>query len=262
MDNIKWLRDGTKVRVISDNPLIVIEQVTIDDGEYSYEDDGRTYPVDRVFDAAPVAVLSEEVAALNKKIDYLRGELSEAQLSLNDATRKREQIIAAYAKTDTALENIADVLQCNVTHFVSAEYGRYEILDIAELNNVMREKSDDYGYHVLGLYLRRKANGLKWELWGDLKKSGYSDYLHKSGVYPCTSYEQAVEKLGELLLAKVQEGVLSRTILAAADQYGIALPGDYEQRIVDGEAASIRKEIADHAKKIESLRLRLDELQN
>ena len=85
-------------------------------------------------------------------------------------------------------------------------------------------------------------------------KKGYSDYLDREGVYPCSSYGQAVEKLQSLIDEKIGGGMLNDDIVKTAKEFGLTLPDDYEHKLRERNLCQIEKQIVEAEKTLADLR--------
>ena len=247
-----WLADGTKVEVVSENPLIITEMVMVEDYDGVYESEGRTYAAARgvkLYETPPVKVLNEEVARLYKEIDALKRQRQDEKDALHRENIERAELIAKLSKADAALETLADVFDANITHFVSTHYS-YEILLVDELAKKLDSRYDSNGkYYLMHLYLTRNSGGAVWEIRGQYERK-YGDYLDKADVIPCSSYEQAQAVLQKHIDEKIAGGTLNEDIVKAAEKYGLVLPDDYRSRLVERDVENIEKEITRHQREI------------
>jgi hypothetical protein len=263
---IGYLSDGTKVEILSESPCIVCEIVEVyprDDGE-PFEEEGRTYPIGRskVYSKPPKKVLNEEIARLKAEIDAYRDELGTYRNELLKLKAERKADIEKFSQVDFALSTLRDVFDGNITHFVYTHYSDVEIIDALELADKMssRDRLGEYGLLHLNLSVRF-AKTPTWSVVGEFKDyNRYNQYLERNDILPCSSYEQAVEKLGVILNERISGGEVSVSILNAAAKYGISIPDDYADRIKDRKISDVQHHLDECRHRMEELEASIAEI--
>lgn len=259
-----WLIDGTKVEVVSTNPLIVYEIVEVEAYDGCYETSGRMRSCSKkdIFEEPPTAVLNREVAELQKQIDELRKKAREAQREFNEQEKERQEKLEKLAASNEALANIEEIINGDCMYFVCRRYGDYKILNVNDmLDNIREYRTSGGKYCLMTLYLYKNYDGLKWRIYAEKKtNASYGSYLDENDVIPCATLEEAKQTLQNILHEKIKSGNASQSILDNLNEYGLEVPIGYEKQIQDEKAKSIRQSIESRQNEIDQMYERLKEL--
>lgn len=203
-----------------------------------------------VFAQEPVAKFSEELKALHEQIATAKAEREQMRSEEYALQRARTEKLKRFA----ILDNLEAFIDGKITHYVTREgFGPPAIIPIEQ---ALTGDSDRHRgvLRLLTLGGCLKTGGINWQL------NQYSDGSgSKTGVIPCTSYEQAAETVKQEVVKHFGPGSRPdhekrQEWIDAAERYGIAVPDEYRRAVVKSRIQSIeqnsgyvRKQAKDYA---------------
>lgn len=209
MTDIKYTKDGKKVAVIGklNNTEWIVQEIFVADGnEFPAGDNFVTVGL---LDEPATTYQMNEKSRLEAKCVQLKEQITKLETDAKNASTKRNaskllsKVYDAYDNIDvTQLEQMVNFVTGNITHIVIKQYSSYSI---QEFNDKIIDLD---GNRIDGLKLvslfgtyndgNRYQNYTTLSL--DWKINTYRDC---SGcwydIYPCTSHEQAVSTLDDLI---------------------------------------------------------------
>lgn len=200
-----------------------------DDEPAYYHDTPQTWR--EVFRKPPTEKLDHDVAALEAKLKLRQQELNDLREQRNQFERE-EHARKERLKQHEQLAALDDYLAGRITHFVVT--GGYEAPRIVTYEEAIVTTDEDNGrknLRLLGLFGDPKRN-LRWRVMWYSDGSGSTKYE----VFPCTSLEQAIERLTAIINAGWDEirregryHLLMQTVKTARTM-GLAVPQDLTER--------------------------------
>jgi len=203
-----------------------------------------------VFPVEPVAKFSNELKTLHEQITVAKAERS--KMEGEDWQRQRER--AEKLKRFAILDGLEDFIDGKITHYVTREgYGPPAIIPIEQALTGDRDRHRGV-LRLLTLGGCLKTGGITWQL------NHYSDGSgSKTGVIPCTSYEQAAKTVEQEVAKHFGPGSRPdhekrQEWIDAAERFGITVPEEYRRAVVKSRIQSIeqnsgymRKQATDYA---------------
>jgi hypothetical protein len=257
-----YLEDGTEVEVVERFATgVVVQQVHVghdDSGDWL----GDSFIVKAVFDEPPIAKRAAVIVEQEAKIKELLERRRELEAEERTFAERRKKL-ASYP----SLEMLEDALEGRLTHYaIDKQYGDYQILPIAESFCEGSSKGDyDRPIRLLSLFGKRVDRHtskavLAWRLhrYSDGSGGGHVD------VFPCTSYEQAQQKLQAMIDAAWDADPrvhVAQRILKAAQSYGLVIPDGVEGLVKEQELNNAKAAVAERQKALAEAEARLLEIE-
>ncbi len=231
---MKYLANGQAVEVLEETKTnkFVVKSVYRDEDSDETWSAGDTFIVDRIFDKAPVELFDADIEKREGKINALHAEERLLSTKIREMNREFDALVKRCEKYD-ALKNVFSFIDCKTTHYVLINWNEeIEIRDFKKsiCQSEREERGDRFNIdklRLLTLYGSSKGQ-LEWQLGVYSDHSG-SKYL----VYPCLSYDEALEKAKELIYLKLEQTKdnPSSTVFKNARTYGVEVPFEYENAI-------------------------------
>lgn len=248
MNEPKYLLDGSAVEVLevlgSGKLLVARLYETFGEEDEVSVDLSAPFIVDRVFDNAPTRVLDERVGALEELIRQLEVKRTD----LSQRLRESEAVAAANLvklKRHTSLSRLMDFIDGKITHYVEDDWALPRIIEFKDSTtpNDDRERPERRRLRLLSLFGNSKGD-LQWDL------AEYSDGSGRATrVFPCCSYEEALEKVAEFFTKRFAENPRA-DVVERAEKFGVSVPAEYraacvamERKNLEGRSATLLAEL-------------------
>jgi hypothetical protein len=245
-----YAADGKKVyieAITQDGDYVVSGVIAQIYGDQIEEDHGQTW-IERgkLYPKPPVDVMDKVIEEKTVELARLRDEWFTAKHGINNAERDNADRFKRLAKFK-GLERLEDVLEGKFSHFVTGNYGGYEIMT----KERGLDQGDRYDKKLKLLSLFGDTGGdLEWRL---------NDYRDGSGswrqVYPCASEDEARSKLIDLCNADLDDwrkGSKNNYYLSCAvsslEKIGAPIPDDAKAAQQKHLTEAAQKQIAEASK--------------
>lgn len=248
MNEPKYLLDGSAVEVLETlgNGKLLVARLykTFGEDDEVSVDLSAPFVVDRVFDNAPTRVLDERVGALEELIRQLETQRVEVVNKLR-AAQAVDREMGEKFKRHASLSRLMDFIDGKITHYVEDDWALPRIIEFKESTtpNDDRERPERRRLRLLSLFGNSKGD-LQWDM------AEYSDGSGRgTRVFPCCSYEEALEKVTELFTKRFSEN--PRTdVVERAEKFGVSVPAEYraacvamERKNLESRAQTLRAEL-------------------
>lgn len=250
---MKYLITGEMVEVLATTTegLYVAQHLTEDPYTGEQFPDGPISLVRDLYDKPPVYVLESHVRELRKEIVALQDEKSRVLKESREIQQQREALLTKL-KNYKALKHIEEFIDGKITHFVVLDHYA-KILTPEEAARAYYPY--DRGAKLLTLFGDSKGD-LTW---------GLNRYRDGSGSYdtvvPCLGYEAALQELQKYLDGEfaAESKYFYKSLVQAADKYGLQVPDAYREGVAESERASLRKSLEEAKAKVAKLEEELSE---
>lgn len=235
--NRKYLASGREVELIETTAHghLVANVLVYGETEEEFVED-RLYFTEAVFDNPPVHKLNESIKTLREQINGLKQEKKQLEDEINDSQNQHKARLEKFRKYKQ-LEMLEQFIDGKITHYV--EFG-YRI-KISEFKEAMED--DDRRPELKLLSLFGQTNGdLLWQL--NRYRDGSGIYTQ---VYPCVSYDHALETLQALITEEVAKTMAQPTqrVCDTVREYNLKVPEEYlnryKQRLIKNYEDSVAK---------------------
>jgi hypothetical protein len=214
--------------------------------------------VKEIFNTPPTQKWEEFIKVLQEQVNQLQKKRSALYDDIEHAEKEHRATLDKLKKyPDLAL--LEDYIDGKISHYVTHNYCN---IRIREFKDIM-ETNDEYRYSAKKLKLLTLYGRVDGKLaWG---LSQYSDGSGSSiEVYPYTSYELALEKAKELVLADFATcsgGNIYHQMIDNAKTFGVPVPEDLMTRYKDKCRKQCYDEIVKSQKDIEAQKKLLNQLE-
>ncbi|WP_105430179.1 hypothetical protein [Neorhizobium sp. T6_25] len=183
--------------ITTDGKFVVSQIMRFEDHYDSfYEDVGPSKLVDKIFQAAPVAVIDERFIAAQTKLSDIENQYQARFAEIVKAERQIKDRLAKLKKYE-GLDRLEDFIDGNITHLVLVDED-YKIVGLERLDEM--EYGRKRGMKLVTLF-GASGGDLVWRV------NQYSDGSGSGSweIIPCASEEEAVAKRAERILRDVQD---------------------------------------------------------
>jgi len=234
--SVKYLANGQEVEIVEKTSRGILVNKLYYTGEDEYIDDMPIF-VNKVFDKPPTEKIAESINKLLSEKKELTQQISHLNEKL---TAEEEHYKAREKKFDQyeALQTIDDFLENKITHVVYTRDYEKKILTLNELKSKYGEDT----LRLIGLSGKIlngwHENTIEWHV------NQYSDGSgSNSPIIPCTSYEQALAVLINIINKGVKSyGITARTLRLAAE-YKFELEPEDMKKYLEKKIGDTEKEI-------------------
>jgi hypothetical protein len=221
--DIKYLASGDAVQVVTelDQGYLILRVYDIDEEDEPFIPEDRYEIVPQVFDRAPTARLDERLASLREEITRLEDQHRAIMLEITTVKAEEAERLTRYQQYK-ALAQLDLFLSGKITHYVVCQDYVFSAPSILTVDETKAEYSRHHNaLKLLTLHGDSEGN-LAWRLNHYADGSGSS-----TTVIPATSYDEALQVLGQYMLDKIDIARPHESFVQAAQKYSVALPVEY-----------------------------------
>ena len=222
MNDYKYLSDGRKVVIVGQlNSAETIVQEIFVSGKNEIPS-GENFVVKSLHDEPVVSWQEKRMKEIDDRYEHEKGriELDLKRLRKQSSAEKKllqGSIAAAKSAASGFPETLIKFLNGEITHVVTGQY-RYEIKTLVDAVSPHDRYDDDI--KLITLFGRSK---------GDLefRINGYSDGSGGSTtIIPCRSFQDAKTALEELIIDRIENHEVNRSMVEAKGKYDLSAPTD------------------------------------
>lgn len=247
MANIKYTKDGKKVSVVGklNSQETIVQEIYVT--ENSEIPAGEQFIVKTLLDEPIISWHQRETKAWETKYEETKTSCQREISTLNQTLRRERDVLRQLIKqtktwqtslSDDVFQNIFDLMSGDITHLVKNDWD-YEIIEFNKCIADPINRDNDYDLKLLTLF--GNGESFKWKInrWKDGPGSNYA-------IFPCKSFEEAKNKVCELMIADTREESISERMIKAKDKYNLSYP---TQDLINKYYISINKAMENQIEK-------------
>lgn len=248
-----YTSDNKKVVVIDklNSQETIVQEIFISNGKEILS--GEKFVVKDLYDSPIISWKEKELIKIENMYSKRKDEIDKDLEKLNKEHKKKQivlkKLIKASSLNDFNIEpfkTLIDFMAGDITHVVLQKYTGYKIITFEEL--VSQQSGHDRDEIKLISLFGKSDCDFEWKI--NSYSDGSGTYEH---IYPCNSFEEAKNKLNNIIKLEIDERIINIYMLKAKEDYNLKYPlVSHTKKYYKKQILTIKKSIGVEKKKIKN----------